>query len=146
MRARMRERGFSLIELGMVLVLVGIVLAVAIPAIKHSTSASSLRAGADGLAMQIHLAREKAVDMNVDLVLRFAPDSLDSDFHVRESDGSVSGRWSLPPGISYTAQSGRGFTIKKDGRASTSIYIILMDRDGRVDTVSVQSSGMVVVS
>lgn len=144
MRREGWDRGFTLIELGVILVLIGLVLAIAVPSLRTATSGSTLGAAADGLSMQIALAREKAVDTGTDLIVRFALDSLDADFHVREPGGAVSGQWSLPPGVSYSAQSARGLTLTRDGRASPAVYVILLDRDGHVDTVSVQTSGMVV--
>jgi len=138
------EGGFTLIELGVVLILIGIMLGIAIPAVRHSTQSSALRAGADGLATQIHLARAKAVDTQATLIVRFAEDSLGCDYHVFDTRGNPSGQWSLPQGVSYAPGSATGITFTGDGRASPAAYVILMDPDARVDTISVQASGMVI--
>lgn len=141
-RAR-HELGFSLVELGVVLILIGIVLGIAVPAVRYSTQSSALRAGADGLSAQIQLARQKAVDTQATLILRFAQDSLGSDFHVRDASGAVTGKWSLPPDILYANGSVKGITFSSDGRASPAAYVVLQDPRARRDTLSVQASGMV---
>lgn len=136
-------RGFTLLELGVVLVLIGIVLGIGVPTVLYSTSATRLRAGADGLAMHINLARARAVDSQSELILRFAQDSLNADFHVRDSQGGVSGLWKLPPRVQYAPGSASGVTFLRDGRASAPCYVLLMDQHAHVDTVSIQVSGLV---
>jgi prepilin-type N-terminal cleavage/methylation domain-containing protein len=143
MRRVRDQRGFSLIELGVVLILIGIMLGIAVPAVRYSAQSSALRAGADGLSAQIQLARQKAVDTQATLVLRFAQDSVGCDFHVRDTAGRVSGQWSLPPDILYASGSAPGITFTGDGRASPAAYIVLQDPRARRDTLSVQASGLV---
>jgi len=145
MRSQCPSRGFTLVELGVVLVLVGLVLGIAVPAVVQSTRSSRLRAGAQGLAMQINLARQKAVDTQQSLILRFAQDSLNADFHVRDSRGGVSGLWSLPPHLQYAPGSAKGVTMTPDGRASAAVYVLVLDPAARVDTISIQMSGLVLV-
>lgn len=138
------ESGFTLIELGVVLVLLGLILGIAVPSVRHSTQSSRLGVAADGIIAQVYLAREKAVDTQSDLVLRFAEDSLGSDFHIRTSDGGVTGKWSLPPQITYAPTSAMGMTLTREGRAYPAVQIILRDMGSHRDTVSILTSGMVV--
>lgn len=140
---RAPAQGFTLIELGVVLVLFGLILGIAVPAVRHSTTSSRLAVGADGVMAQLYLAREKAVDAQADVTLRFAEDSLSSDLQMFQSGRLVS-RWSLPTGIGWSPVCSRGVVLSKDGRADGSADIILMDGQGRRDTVSVMASGMVV--
>lgn len=140
---RASAHGFTLIELGVVLLLLGLILGIAVPAVRHSTSSSRLAVGADGVVAQLYLAREKAVDEQVNLTLRFAADSLNSDLQVI-SGGAVLSKWSLPPEIVWSPVSAHGVVLTSDGRATSAADIILMDRDGRRDTISVMASGMVV--
>lgn len=140
---RAHAQGFTLIELGVVLVLLGLILGIAVPAIHHSTVSSRLAVGADGVVTQLYLAREKAVDEQADVSVRFAEDSLGSDLQMIQS-GRLVARWSLPTEIGWSPVSSRGVVLTKDGRANEDADLILMDRDGRRDTVSVMASGMVV--
>jgi prepilin-type N-terminal cleavage/methylation domain-containing protein len=140
---RAHAQGFTLIELGVVLVLLGLILGIAVPSIHHSTVSSRLAVGADGVVTQLYLAREKAVDEQADVTVRFAEDSLDSDLQMFQS-GRLVARWSLPTEIGWSPVSSRGVVLTKDGRANAAADLILMNRDGRRDTVSVMASGMVV--
>lgn len=140
---RAHAQGFTLIELGVVLVLLGLILGIAVPSIHHSTVSSRLAVGADGVVTQLYLAREKAVDEQADVTVRFAEDSLGSDLQMIQS-GRLVGRWSLPTEIGWSPVSSRYVVLTKDGRANASADLIVMDRDGRRDTVSVMASGMVV--
>lgn len=140
---RAHAQGFTLIELGVVLVLLGLILGIAVPSIHHSTVSSRLAVGADGVVTQLYLAREKAVDEQADVTVRFAEDSLDSDLQMIQS-GRLVGRWSLPTEIGWSPVSSRCVVLTKDGRANAAANLIVMDRDGRRDTVSVMASGMVV--
>ena len=140
---RAHAHGFTLIELGVVLVLLGLILGIAVPSIRHSTNSSRLAVAADALVAQLHLARETAVDTRASVTLRFAEDSLDSDFQVI-SGGRVINKWSLPSQIHWSPVSARGLVLTSDGRATSAANLIVMDRDGRRDTVSVMASGMVV--
>ena len=47
--------------------------------------------------------------------------------------------------VQYSVFNQGGFSITPDGRASSSRLIILRDRRGNRDTVSVQMSGLVIV-
>ena len=74
---RAHAQGFTLIELGVVLVLLGLILGIAVPVHPPFTVSSRLAVGADGVVTQLYLAREKAVDEQADVTVRFAEDSLD---------------------------------------------------------------------
>jgi hypothetical protein len=50
--------------------------------------------------------------------------------------------WTLPKGISFVSGTANSFTMTRDGRASTSQYIVLQNSKGNRDTVSVQTSGL----
>lgn len=140
---RHREKGLSLSELMVVLAMMGVVFAAGGVAFASFNNGQRLKGAAENIAMTVRLAREKAVATGQDQVLHFVIDSLETDYHVHR--GGIERGWELPKGVTYTwaTSTVRGVTMRKDGRASNSLLIILRDTSGRRDTVSVQMSGMV---
>ena len=138
------ERGFSLIELMVVCVVLGIVAAFAVPSALHMSQGMQLNGAANALAGQLRLARSKAMATGADQMIHFSADSMGCDYHVH-SGGTVTPLAKLPRGVTYVSSGFKSVTLTSTGRASTSIYIGLRDRRGDVDTVSVQASGLVIV-
>jgi prepilin-type N-terminal cleavage/methylation domain-containing protein len=137
------ERGLSLSELMVVLAMMGVIFAAGGLALGSFNNVQKLKGASENIAMQLRLSREKAIATGQDQVLHFVIDSLGTDYHVHR--GGIETGWELPKGISYTwaTSTVRGVTMRKDGRASNSLLIIIRDDRGRRDTVSVQMSGMV---
>ena len=140
---RAHAQGFTLIELGVVLVLLGLILGIAVPSVIHSTVSSRLGAGADRVVAQLFLAREKAVDEQADVTVYFAAAGSAARMTAVQAGRTVFVQ-ALPTGIVWSPVSAASVVLTKDGRASASADIILMDSEGRRDTVSVMASGMVV--
>lgn len=140
---RAPAQGFTLIELGVVLVLLGLILGIAVPAVIHSTVSSRLGAGADQVVAQLYLAREKAVDEQAEVTVYFAATGSAACMTAVQGGHSVFVQ-PLPTGITWSPVSATSVVLTKDGRASASANVILMDAEGRRDTVSVMASGMVV--
>jgi len=63
-RARRSEAGFSLIELAVVLVLLGLIVAVGMPALQDWLERYRVRTAAQGLAAEMQLQRMRAVSRN----------------------------------------------------------------------------------
>jgi hypothetical protein len=63
------------------------------------------------------------------------------DYHIHYPSG-IGATWNLPDGITYYSV-GVNPTMTKDGRANASGDVILQNRRGSRDTVSVQMSGLV---
>lgn len=136
--------GFTLIELAIVLVVIGIVAAMLAPGAMTMSQGMSLNSAANNIAAQLRLSRSKAMATGVDQMMHFSADSLGSDYHIH-SGATIPASWSLPRGITYTTSAFQSITMLSTGRASNSTYVILRDRRGDVDTVSVQVSGLVTV-
>jgi len=64
---RAHAQGFTLIELGVVLVLLGLILGIAVPAIHHSTVSSRLAVGADGVVTQLYDIANLSLNAQVDV-------------------------------------------------------------------------------
>lgn len=139
-----RERGFSLIELMIVLVVLGLVLGYTMPSLLRFSSTLQLRGTAENIAGQLRLAREKAIATGVVQPVRFSTGSPTSGYRTTPAVG-VGGSWTLPHGITYVWVTGAESTyvFQRDGRCDRSGLVVLSDPHGHRDTVSVQLSGFV---
>jgi prepilin-type N-terminal cleavage/methylation domain-containing protein len=139
------QRGFSLVELAIVLVVLGILVGFSVPPFQRISSTFQLKASAENVAGQLRLAREKALATGVVQPVSFRYGYLgQSDYRTTPATG-VGGSWRLPRGITYAWGSGTDstYTFQTDGRSDRSGLIVLRNGQGEQDTVSVQLSGLV---
>jgi len=139
-------RGFSLIELAIVVLVMGMVLAMAVPAMTGFRSSHAVRTAAENIAGQLRLARERAISTGVTQTVRFRANTYGGDYHVL--NGTTIGTASkLPRGVQYLWSVGTQdtFRLTKDGRSQESGTVIVQDGRGVRDSVSVQQSGMVLI-
>ena len=133
------NRGFTLVELAMVLVVLGLLFSFCIPAF-HSLSASQqLKGAGENLAVQLRMAREKAIATGVVQPMHFVGTNV---YHIHYPTG-IAAAWTLPTGISFTSSMNDWYRMQADGRCDNSGDIVLRDPRGDRDTVSVQLSGLV---
>ena len=139
--------GFSLIEMMVVVALMGIIAAFSIPAMTGMNRTQRLNSAVEGVAGQLRLAREIAIGtgkpQTMHYTLGFVVNGRVTDYHIHNA--AVGTTWKLPRGISYYwgAGTSSSYTFRNDGRSSASGMVILQDTGGRRDTVSVQTSGLV---
>jgi len=139
------QRGFSLIELMVVLIIFGLIVGFSLPSFQRFSSTLQLRGAGENVAGQLRLAREKAIATGVAQPVSFHYDYLgESDYRTTPSAG-VGGSWRLPRGVTYAwgASCESTYTFQRDGRCDRSGLIILQNPYGLRDTVSVQLSGFV---
>lgn len=142
MPMRTNPRGFSLVELLFVVVILGIVVAMGVPAYSRISQSYQVKGAAENIAAEVKLMRSKAMATGRSATIHFVMDSTNAgDYHVHESGGIK--KYDLPRGVSYASGSAAGFTVTRDGRVSTSSYVILQNTRGERDTISVQLSGLV---
>jgi prepilin-type N-terminal cleavage/methylation domain-containing protein len=136
------QRGFSLIELMMVVLVFGLLLGFSIPNFHRLSNSFQRRAAAQDIAGQLRLAREKAIATGVSQPFRFA--SSGTGYATTPSSGRGAS-WSLPRGVAYVWCGGTDslYVLQTDGRCDRSGLIVLQDPQGGRDTVSVQLSGLV---
>ena len=138
------SRGFSIIELLMVVLVMGIVIAMSIPAYQKINQDWQVKGATQAISGRIQLARARAmatgVTQTVNCDTTVAPNSL---WILNGTQNSTT--WPLPRGLQFDVGSGGTFNITSDGRASTSRTIVLRNLNGRRDTVSVEVSGLVLV-
>lgn len=137
--------GFTMVELMLVFVVVGMVLAFAVPPVGRYLESVSLRGAADQINSALLMARSKAMATRTSQVMQFQAGYSGTDYRI-EVGGVMTSRWTLPKKISYpTGLTGTitSVTMTPDGRCSTSGLVILQNTKGLRDTVSVMSSGLI---
>lgn len=137
-------RGFSLIELAVVVTIAGIMFAIGVPSYIHYRKSQELKGAAQNIASQIRLTRATAIMTSRTQRFHLYAGFNGYDYHIHDDTGPIKSGWKLPDGIDYSWGSGLvGIDLDKDGRASTALDIVLVRADGERDTVFVQKSGMV---
>src|SRR5258708_9907649 len=113
-----RSRGFTLVELMVVLTVVGIVLAFSVPALRSLATTHSLKGSAENIVGQMRLAREKAVSTGVAQPVHFVGTSV---YHIHYPTGiSTTGQWTLPLTVRFGRSMSDCYTMTPDGRAVAS--------------------------
>ena len=139
-----REEGFTLIELAMVVLVLGLVTAIAAGGFGRYSDHYALNGATGNIAERVRFTRERAMATRTSQTVRFEAGYQGTDYRV-EVGGVMQAGWALPKRITYTWLTGTiaSVTLSPDGRASTSGLVILQDARGFKDTVSVLSSGLV---
>jgi len=142
--------GFTLVEIAVTVLLLGMLLALAVPTVQQLSGGYHLRATSENLAGQLRLAREKAIATGKNQHFHFTAIANGDYYIIDHTSGVVSNRWKFPKGITYGggSLSGGWIDMATDGRAKwgtlpASGLIVLQDTRGIRDTVSIQSSGLV---
>jgi len=142
--SRPNVRGFSMVELVIVLLLLGMMIAMAVPTVSGFRSSHMVKIAKENIAGQIRLAREKAIGTGTTQTIRFQAGQYGYDYYIWNGSQANPG-WKLPKGIAYLWVTGTqdSFRLTRDGRCQDSGMIIVQDSRGVRDTVSVQRSGLV---
>lgn len=150
MKSKLREaRGFTLLEMSVVILLMGIIAAFVVPAFLKLNRSLALKGAVNNVAGQIQLARAKAMATGVAQTMHFNETGYDSDYHIHNPGQPVGGSWKFPKNVTFVWGTGtlggtpHQVTMGPDGRASQSGKIILQNTAGLRDTVDVQLSGLV---
>jgi prepilin-type N-terminal cleavage/methylation domain-containing protein len=146
MNDRRHQRGFTLVEMAIAILIMGLLLAMGIPALQSMNHTLRLQGAAQNVAAQLRLARERAISTGVSQVIHFTPDyptGTTIDYHLHNV--AVGEGWSFPNDVTYfgTYPVYSAVTFSPDGRASSSGFLVLTNTRGALDTISVQLSGMV---
>jgi prepilin-type N-terminal cleavage/methylation domain-containing protein len=140
------SRGFSLVELAVVMVILGIMFATGVPSYLSYRRSQELKGAASNIASQIRLARATAIMTGRTQRFHLYYNFNGYDYHVHDDVGPIKTGWKLPQGITYSwGGSLVSVDLDRDGRASAPLDIELVRENGDRDTVLVQKSGMVFI-
>jgi len=143
-------RGFTLVELAVVILIFGLLIGFSIPAYQRISGSNQLKGTTENIAAQLRMARAKAMSTGMDQPMHFTPNYLNSDYHIHFANGYIPAKWKFPRGITYFSI-GVQPVLGKDGRVydafgnPASGVVILQDLQSNRDTVSVLTSGLVLV-
>jgi prepilin-type N-terminal cleavage/methylation domain-containing protein len=142
---RRDQGGFTLIELGIVVLVFGLLVAIVAPAIGRYTEDLNLKGAVDQMANAVRLTRDRAMATRIQRTVHFEAGVSGTDYHTVDASGAPQGGWKLPRGITYAWLPGTidSVTVTPDGRCNVSGLVILRAVHGAQDTVSVLTSGLV---
>jgi len=133
------ERGFSLVELMVTIVVFGMLIGFSIPSYQRYALTQKLRGTSENLVQTIQLQRSRAMATGQNVVINFntaAPAGWTVMSQGRQN------QMELPNGVSYASANPGSLTLTRDGRVSASGLVVFQNRTGAQDTVSIQLSGL----
>ena len=154
MNAHRSTRGFSLVEMLITVLVLGMVIAFSVPAFQSFGNTNRLHGATENLAANLRVVREKAMATGQTQTFHFQadyPPGKTWDYHLHNGV-VVSPGWDLPRGVTTTTVL-NPIIFHKDGRpradlngASAPIagVCVLRNSRGERDTVNVLSSGMII--
>jgi Tfp pilus assembly protein FimT len=144
-----RQAGYSLLDLTLVLVIIGITLAASLPAISKLGSSSNLVNSSDQIAGHLRLARQKAVARGVSHIVAWDETTqqyaivMDQNANgLPDSAESREGPFDLPNGVTLQNSPSQGFSASMlmftpGGSASESGTVVLSNVRGDSKNLSV---------
>src|SRR5262245_15386155 len=112
-------RGFTMVELAITILVMGMLFAFAIPAFQNISQSYQLKGAAENLAGQLRLAREKAIATGTGQPIHFTANFMNSDYHIHYPTGFVIPLAKFPRGITFYSV-GINPLMQADGRVYSS--------------------------
>jgi prepilin-type N-terminal cleavage/methylation domain-containing protein len=142
------ERGFTMMEMFVVLTIMGIIVSFSLPAFVKLNRSLQLKGAVQNVAGQLQLARSKAMATGTAQMMHLYLNTYDADYHIH--NGATPGPfWKLPKNVTYLWSTGtlpsQQVQMNPDGRADRSGMVILQTLGGLRDTINVQLSGLVLL-
>jgi prepilin-type N-terminal cleavage/methylation domain-containing protein len=141
-RIHLHERGFSLIELMVTIVVFGLLIGFSVPSYQSYALSQKLRGTSENLVQTIQLQRSRAMATGQNVTLNF---NTGTPAGWTVMSASRSNHMDLPKGVSYASANPTSLTLTRDGRVNSSALVVFQNRIGARDTVSVQLSGLALI-
>ena len=135
----MSSRGFSLIELMIVLVVFGTLVGFGVPAFQRYAQSQALIGASQNLVQTVQLQRTRAMATAQTVTLVFDTSSTPG---WRSTSGGVTSRYQLPRNVRFASVNPGNLSLTRDGRVNTSGLVVLQNQRGSRDTVSIMVSGL----
>jgi prepilin-type N-terminal cleavage/methylation domain-containing protein len=136
------ERGFSLIELMVAIVVFGLLIGFSVPSYQTYALTQKLRGTSENLVQTINLQRSRAMATGQSVTINFntgAPAGWTVMSAGRQN------QMALPRGITYASANPATLTLTRDGQVNNSGLVVFQNRTGTQDTVSIQLSGLTLI-
>ena len=91
---RHSNHGFTLVELAVTILVLGLILAFSIPTFRSISNSQQLKGTVENMAAQIRMAREKAIATGQQQTFHFFENSYDADYHIHNGT-FIPASWSL---------------------------------------------------
>lgn len=150
MKSRRSQRGFSLVELMVVMVIAGIVMAIAVPSIENFLANQRMKTASFNLVVALMNARAEAQQRGVPVYIKSMPATGLQGGWCIQIDNTQDCSLSVPPtsalrlqealtGVTYTPKTGGGvtgvtvsggmatFTFNRSGRMSSMVRVDIVD-------------------
>ena len=141
-RNRNCERGFSLIEMMVAIVVFGLLIGFSVPSYQSYALTQKLRGTSENLVQTIQLQRSRAMATGQTVTLNF---NTGTPAGWTVLSNGLSSHVNLSNGITYASAAPNTIQLTRDGRVSTSALVVFQNRTGTQDTVSVQLSGLALI-
>jgi len=136
------ERGFSLIEMMVAIVVFGLLIGFSIPSYQSYALTQKLRGTSENLVQTIQLQRSRAMATGQDVVINFNT-AAPAGWTVMSANRQ--NQTTLPNGITYASANPATLTLTRNGQVDNSGLVVFQNRTGTRDTVSIQLSGLTLI-
>ena len=139
------NRGFTLAEMMIVILLMGLMLAFAVPALRRLGNSQGLKGAKENIISQLQLQRAQAISTGVDSQRIHFNSNYGFDYHLHPASGTPTVGWHFPRGVTYASgfSDASDLIMRANGRCSESLTIPLMNAQGVRDTIVILTSGLV---
>ena len=136
------ERGFSLIELMVAIVVFGLLIGFSVPSYQTYALTQKLRGTSENLVQTINLQRSRAMATGRDVTINF---NTGTPAGWTVMSANLQNQTALPNGITYASANPGSLTLKSTGQVNNSGLVVFQNRTGTQDTVSIQLSGLTLI-